>query len=69
MPACRHCGDDLPEDCPATVTSCKSYADWRARQRGDMLPADEADALALYAGLCAFDVALRDGLEMLPELD
>jgi hypothetical protein len=69
MPPCRHCGDELPEDCPATLTSCKAYCDWKARQRGDMQPADEADALALYAGLCRFYVALRDDLEMLPELD
>jgi hypothetical protein len=65
---CRHCGDDLPEDSPASVTSCRGYADWRARQMGDMLPAEEADMLGLFAGLCALDVATRDGLEMLPEL-
>jgi hypothetical protein len=69
MPSCHHCGDELPEDCPATLTSCKAYCDWRARQRGDMLPADEADMLGLYAGLCRLDVGLRDGLERLPELE
>jgi hypothetical protein len=66
---CRHCGDELPVDCPASVTSCRAYADWRARERGDMLPADEADSLMLFAGLCSLGVALRDGLDVLPDLD
>ena len=65
---CRHCQDELPADCPPGVTSCRSHADWRARQCGDMLPADEADALTLLAGLCVMDVALPDGLDVLPEL-
>jgi hypothetical protein len=34
-----------------------------------MLPAEDADALGLFAGLCSLDVAIRDGLELLPELD
>jgi hypothetical protein len=34
-----------------------------------MLPAGEADMLTVFSGLCAFDVALRDGLGMLPDLD
>lgn len=34
-----------------------------------MLPADEADMLGLFAGLCEWDVAIRDGPELLPELD
>ena len=34
---CRHCDDELLADYPPGVTSCKSYADWRARQRGDIL--------------------------------
>jgi hypothetical protein len=38
---CRHCGDDLPSDCPFTVTNCKSYCDWLAPKRGDMLAAVE----------------------------
>ena len=38
---CRHCGDDSPSDCPSTVTSCKSYCDWLAPKRGDMLTAVE----------------------------
>jgi hypothetical protein len=69
MPPCRHCGDELPADCPATVQSCRGYADWRSRQRGDLLPAGESDALSLYAGLCSLGVALRDGLDVMPELD
>jgi hypothetical protein len=66
---CRHCGHDLPPDCPATVTSCKGYCDWLAQKRGDMLTADEADVLTLFAGLCALSVAIRDGVEIIPELD
>jgi hypothetical protein len=68
MPPFRHCGDALPSDCPATVTNCKAYCDWRARQMGDMLRAEDAIDLALYAGMCRLDMGLRDGLEMLPEL-
>jgi hypothetical protein len=34
-----------------------------------MLPAWKADMLTVFAGLCALDVAMRDGLELLPELD
>ena len=69
MPRCRHWNDELPEDCPPTVTSCRSYANWRARQAGDMLPEDAAIDLQLIWGLCALDVGIRDGLEMPPELD
>jgi hypothetical protein len=68
-PRCRHCEDELPEDCPAGVTSCASYCNWKAGQRGDMLPENEARALELWKGLCALDVAIRNGLELLPELD
>jgi hypothetical protein len=35
---------------------------------GDLLPAEEADMLTVWVGLCRLDVALRDGLEMMPEL-
>jgi hypothetical protein len=66
---CRHCGDLLPADAPPSVTSCTSYANWRARQAGDMLQADEAAMRTVFKGLCALDVARRDGLEMLAELD
>ena len=50
---CRHCGDVLPEDAPDSVDSCKSYCDWLARRRVDMLTANEIDVLTLYAELCA----------------
>ena len=66
---CRHCGDVLPEDAPDSVDSCKSYCDWLARRRGDMLTANEIDVLILYAGLCALDVSIQRGLEVSPELD
>ena len=66
---CRHCGDVLPEDGPDSVDSCKSYCDWLARRRGDMLTANEIDVLILYAGLCALDVSIQRGLEVSPELD
>jgi hypothetical protein len=66
---CRHCTDALPEDCPAHVTSCIGYAHWLARQRGDMLDEEEAKTLTLLGLFCSFDVALRDGLELVPELE
>jgi hypothetical protein len=66
---CRHCGDALPDNAPPSITSCTAYADWRARQVGDILPEGEAAMLAVFKGLCALDVAIRDGLELLPELD
>ncbi len=66
---CRHCNDPLPDDAPPEATSCKQYARWRARQRGDMLPEDECDDLTLLGGLCALLVALREGLPRLPDLD
>ena len=68
MHRCRHCHDELPDGCPADVTSCRAYADWRARQQGDLLTAAEADDLTLCAGLCALSVALRDGLAEVPDL-
>jgi hypothetical protein len=68
MPRCRHCLDDLPADAPPHVTSCRQYADWRARRRGDLLGPAEADDLTQCAGLCALYVSLRDGLGELPEL-
>jgi len=69
MPRCRQCEDELPEDCPADVTSCRSYCRWKARLVGDMLTEEQARDLELFAGLCELDVACRDGLELLPELD
>jgi hypothetical protein len=68
IPRCRHCHDDLPADCPPDLTSCRAYADWRSRSKGDLLPGDEADDLMLYAGLCALSVMFRDGLEQMPDL-
>jgi hypothetical protein len=68
MSRCRHCHDGLPADCPADVTSCRAYADWRARRRGDLLDGREASDLTLFAGLCALAVALRDGLAEVPDL-
>jgi hypothetical protein len=65
---CRHCGDTLPDDAPATATSCKAYCDWLARLRGDMLSASEGGILTLYPFVCALDVAIRDGLEELPDV-
>ena len=59
----------LPDDCPADVTSCRAYAEWKAKQKGDMLTADEAAMLGLFAGLYELDVACRDGLDLPPELD
>jgi hypothetical protein len=66
---CRHCGDTILEDCPAHVTSCRGYADWWAKQRGDMLSEDEAKTLTLLGFFCSLNVALRDGLELIPELE
>ena len=40
----RHCGDDLPADCPPGVISCKAYSGRLARVRGD-LPAAGNDLL------------------------
>jgi hypothetical protein len=51
-PACRHCGDELPEDCPPHLTSCRAYADWRARQAGDLLDEEEAGCLMLLRFNC-----------------
>jgi len=65
MPRCRYCGDKLP-DVPGNVTSCLEWARHEARQRGDMLPADQADRLTILPVLCGLQVALRDGLEELP---
>jgi hypothetical protein len=51
---CHHCGDPLPDDAPPEVTNCRAYAYWLARQRGDRLRTDEADALTLWAGVVCF---------------
>jgi hypothetical protein len=67
-PRCRHCGDDLPGDAPPGLTSCRQYADWRARTAGDTLAEDVAHRLMLLAHYCALSVALRDGLAELPDV-
>ena len=36
---------------------------------GDMLTEEQAEALELFAFLCGVDVAMRGGLELLPQLD
>lgn len=64
---CRHCGDDLPEDCPDTVTSCRGYSAWQARQTIG-LDATDVHRLELLPAFCSVHVAIRDGLETLPEL-
>src|SRR5262245_51678622 len=52
---CRHCNAPLPDDCPPVVTSCRSYADWRARQAGDMLTEDESlDCVNLHTTLLTY---------------
>lgn len=60
---CFRCGDDLPCDAPPGVATCRQYATAVARARGDMLTEEMAHDLTLYAGLCAIDVAIRDGDE------
>ena len=61
MPRCRHCDDELPDYCPADVTSCRSYFNWWAQRRGDALTAEEAHKVALLVLLCEMDVASWDG--------
>lgn len=68
MPRCRHCDDELPDDCPADLTNCRSYCNWRTQERGNMLTEDEARDFELFTGLCDLDVACRNGLK-LPELN
>jgi hypothetical protein len=51
-----------------SLASCSQRADWPARLGGDALTPDEADALALYAGLCGRQVALRDKVEEVPHV-
>jgi hypothetical protein len=35
------------------LTSCRSYADWKAHESGDMLDGQLATDLTLMKGLCA----------------
>jgi hypothetical protein len=62
-PVCTRCHDPLPDDSPATLQTCREYADRRARQAGDLLPADAADLLMLMWLWCGLDEALREGWE------
>jgi hypothetical protein len=65
-PVCRHCGDELPDDSPPGLTSYRAYCDWRARQAGDMLGKEESKPMTLLAFICAWQVAIRDGVEVVP---
>lgn len=65
---CRYCGDVL-DDAPPGVDTCRKWCAWQARERGDMLTEVEAIRLQMFAFLCALDVAITQGLELLPELD
>jgi hypothetical protein len=51
---------------PASVTSCREWAGWQARQWGDMLPEHLADSLSILPVLCGQEVAIGGGLEELP---
>jgi hypothetical protein len=46
------------------VTTCSEWAAWRAAVAGDVLPAEEADALTLYGGLCRLGAALATGRDL-----
>jgi hypothetical protein len=63
---CRLCGDELPGAPPGVVTS-RAWADWRARQRGDLLTGAEARDLLLFRGLCSLSQAIGQGNDTLPE--
>jgi hypothetical protein len=65
---CRHCGDPLPDDAPAHVTSCRGWYDCRAGLAGDLLDDATAQQLRLYRHFCEWSAALRDGMELIPEL-
>jgi hypothetical protein len=68
MPTCGQCSDALDDAPPGVDTCCKGCA-WQARRCGDILTATEVKRLQMFAFLCAFEVAARDGLEVVPELD
>lgn len=65
---CKHCGD-LLDDVPPTVDTCRKRCAYIARQRGDTLTEDEARRLEVIAFLCAWEVAIDKGLEIIPKLD
>ncbi len=58
---CARCLDPLPDDAPPGLLTCREYADWVARTKGDQLTADRADALQLFWLMCGLDEALREG--------
>jgi hypothetical protein len=64
-PLCERCLDPLPADPPPGLRTCREYADWRAREAGDMLTAAKASALALHRLWCGLDEALLEGQEEL----
>jgi hypothetical protein len=51
------------------VATCRQWARALARRRGDCLPTQLADDLAVYATLCELQAAIRDGLPELPRGD
>lgn len=53
---------------PDGVTSCRGFADWRAKQAGDMLTDGEGLLLQMDYTLCELSVSMRDGSKLLPEL-
>jgi hypothetical protein len=60
-PIGERCRDTLADDAPPTLRTCREYADWRAKEAGDLLPRDEADLLALFPLGCGLDKAFRKG--------
>jgi hypothetical protein len=59
----------LPDEGPPHLASCHAYADWRARLRGDLLTGAEANELLLPRACRAVQVAFRDRLAKVPELE
>jgi hypothetical protein len=58
--------DEQPDGRHGAAT-CRQWADTEATARGDLLTESLAADLKLLAFWCAFGVALRDGLEELPD--
>jgi hypothetical protein len=63
---CQLCGEAL-SGAPPGVDTCRLWADWRARQRGDLLTGAQADALLLFRWLCSLSRAIEQGSDTLPE--
>jgi hypothetical protein len=66
---CHHCGDTLPDDAPADVTSCRSYSEWLARQGRDTLTENHPSGMTLLVHFCDLSAVLRDVLEFLSALE